>query len=494
MSSILTNTSAMVALQTMKSISTNLNKVQSEISTGKSVAVARDNAAVWAISKVMESDAKAFKGISDSLSLGSSTLTVAREAAEKISDLLTEMKGKIVSAQGENVPRDKLQTDIAALRGQIDGIVSAAQFSGLNLISGTESVNFLSSLDRSNSGVSTSDITVARHDLGAGGGTYGPSTATDLSSNITAGAGTISNAANTATVTIGGTLAAGLTASLTIAGKVVTFTAEASDTATTAGSKIAAAINALGLEGVSAAAATGVITISSTRAFEAVGITASGSGTLTATPATASIVERAELVNFANVAVNDGDGYRVTIGGAQYNYIAGEGETMKDVAQGLKIAIDSAKVGGLSTKVVQNADSSWSLKVDYAGNGTVTSLTLADEGRAGGKASGGLFGLDALDVTTTAGARAALENIETMINRAIDSAAAFGSAQGRIDIQSSFVSALTDAITAGIGNLVDADMEEASARLQALQVQQQLGIQALAIANQQPQNLLSLFR
>ena len=54
--------------------------------------------------------------------------------------------------------------------------------------------------------------------------------------------------------------------------------------------------------------------------------------------------------------------------------------------------------------------------------------------------------------------------------------------------------ALSDALSEGIGALVDADIEEASARLQSLQVQQQLGIQALSIANQQPQQLLALFR
>ena len=53
---------------------------------------------------------------------------------------------------------------------------------------------------------------------------------------------------------------------------------------------------------------------------------------------------------------------------------------------------------------------------------------------------------------------------------------------------------LTDSLTTGIGSLVDADMEETSARLQALQVQQQLATQSLSIANQQPQNILSLFR
>ena len=78
MSSILTNNSAMVALQTLKGINTNLAKTQDQISTGKNVGSARDNAAIWAISKVMESDVKGFKGIADSLSLGSSTVGVGR--------------------------------------------------------------------------------------------------------------------------------------------------------------------------------------------------------------------------------------------------------------------------------------------------------------------------------------------------------------------------------------------------------------------------------
>ena len=112
----------------------------------------------------------------------------------------------------------------------------------------------------------------------------------------------------------------------------------------------------------------------------------------------------------------------------------------------------------------------------------------------GGEASGGLFGLDAIDVTTNEGANSALDTIETLIENSIDAAAEFGSAQGRIEIQGTFVSKLTDSLVSSISTLVDANMEEASARLQALQVQQQLGIQSLSIANQQPQNLLALFR
>jgi flagellin len=134
--------------------------------------------------------------------------------------------------------------------------------------------------------------------------------------------------------------------------------------------------------------------------------------------------------------------------------------------------------------------------VDYDGSNPAVgaSISLADNGQAGGTASGGLFGLDNIDVTTNTGADAALDNIETLIQNSIDAAAAFGSAEGRIETQANFVSKLMDSLRAGIGTLVDADMEAASARLQALQVQQQLATQSLSIANQAPQNILALFR
>jgi len=83
---------------------------------------------------------------------------------------------------------------------------------------------------------------------------------------------------------------------------------------------------------------------------------------------------------------------------------------------------------------------------------------------------------------------------ESLIQTSIDAAATFGSSEGRIDIQNEFVSSLSDSLKSGIGALVDANMEEASARLQALQVQQQLAVQSLSIANQAPQSILSLFR
>lgn len=274
MSSILTNSSAMVALQTLKSVNSSLAKTQGEISTGKTVATAKDNAAVWAISKVMESDVSGFKAISDSLNLGQSTVAVASAGAEQITDILKDMKQRIVAATGENVDYTKLTAEVTEMKANITSIISASQFNGANLLNTAGgNITVLSSLDRD---------------------------------------------------------------------------------------------------------ATGAVT---------------------------------------------------------------------------------------------------------AANITVTSVDF----EAG-------LDLSNIDVSSATAADTSLAAIEAHIQTAVDGAAALGASAKRIEMQSDFVGKLTNAMKAGIGAMVDADMEEASARLQALQVQQQLGIQSLSIANQAPQSILSLFR
>ncbi|TCD16206.1 flagellin [Oricola cellulosilytica] len=84
--------------------------------------------------------------------------------------------------------------------------------------------------------------------------------------------------------------------------------------------------------------------------------------------------------------------------------------------------------------------------------------------------------------------------VDTVFQGMTKSASNLGAYTKRIDTQSSFVSNLMDAIDRGIGQLVDADMNEESTRLQALQVQQQLGVQALSIANANAQTIMSLFK
>lgn len=274
MSSILTNNSAMVALQTLKSINSNLAKTQDQISTGKDIASAKDNSAIWAISKVMESDVSGFKAVADSLSLGESTVAVALAGAEQITNVLNEMKEKVVAATGENVDYTKLTADINESIAQVTSIINASQFNGMNLLNDDAvDLTVTSSIDRDNAGT----ITV---------------------SNIT--------------------------------------------------------------------------------------VTA----------------------------------------------------------------------------------------VDFT-----TNLDLSD-----------------IDVTDSTNAEASIDALEVHIQTAIDGAAAMGASSKRISDQNVFVGKVMDAMKSGIGALVDADMEAASARLQALQTQQQLGVQALSIANQAPQTILSLFR
>ncbi len=84
--------------------------------------------------------------------------------------------------------------------------------------------------------------------------------------------------------------------------------------------------------------------------------------------------------------------------------------------------------------------------------------------------------------------------IENVTANSIDGAAMLGAIQTRIDLQAGFAASLSDSISRGIGRLVDADMNEESIRLKALQTQQQLGVQSLQIANSRSETILDLFR
>lgn len=114
-------------------------------------------------------------------------------------------------------------------------------------------------------------------------------------------------------------------------------------------------------------------------------------------------------------------------------------------------------------------------------------------GNPGGLAAKGT----AIDLAGATGATKAgilLESIDDLASKLNDNLSDLGAASRKIDGQLSFTSKLSDVVETGIGNLVDADLAKESAKLQALQVQTQLGTQALSIANQAPQTILSLFR
>lgn len=410
MTSILTNSSAFSTIQTLKSIHLNLETVTSQVSSGKRVNNANDNPAIWAVSKVINTDISAFKTVSDNLGFGLATVGVAANAAQTITDNLGEIKNKIIAAQSSNVDRTKLQADLVALRDNINSVVKGAQFNGLNLINGSVgTTNVLASIDRNGAVVTASSITVAGQNLTTGAyvgrtvftGSDGASTGADVAGfALNRNGGTpVTGKLTIAEGTVANAFVAGDSVSVSIAGKTASYTVTAADVAATNTN----AVVAIGLK----------------QATEALGIPF-----LT--------------VDYSSGTTND-------------------------------LTFTNTSTGANS--------------VDYR--------VAAQFSNAG---SGGLAALGGMNISTQAGATAALSSIESLLTTAITAASSFATSQGKLTTQQTFVNSLADSMKTGIGALVDTDMEEASARLQALQVQQQLSTQALSIANQQPQSLLALFR
>jgi flagellin len=107
---------------------------------------------------------------------------------------------------------------------------------------------------------------------------------------------------------------------------------------------------------------------------------------------------------------------------------------------------------------------------------------------------GSVMSIALTSASTTGDIQGFLDQVEAALSSLTDSGAALGALITRIDLQDEYAATLSDAIETGVSRLVDADMEEESAKLSALQTQQQLAIQSLSIANSSSQNILSLFQ
>jgi flagellin len=139
LNSVNTNVGAMIALQNLNSTNTELGVVQGRINTGKKVASAKDNGAVWSIAQAQRSDSMALNSVKESLQRGASTVDVAIAAGESISDLLLQMKEKALSAADTTLntaSRTALNTDFTSLRDQIKTVMDNAEFNGANMLKG----------------------------------------------------------------------------------------------------------------------------------------------------------------------------------------------------------------------------------------------------------------------------------------------------------------------------------------------------------------------
>ncbi|GAA6199874.1 flagellin [Aquicoccus sp. SU-CL01552] len=317
MSSILTNTSAMNALQALRTVNTNLETSQDRISSGLKVSSGKDNAAYFQISETMKGDSSAFSSINEGLSLTKNSISTARLGAETIQDLSQQFLDKVAFAQGATGGHGEIENDLLELVKQMESTLSQSTFNGDDML---------------------------------GAGSY--------SDAVTASTG----------VTVG-----------------------------------------------SVAPADGALTTS---------------------------------------ANND------TSVGATRNVVTGVGRAGGTYAA-TTMAVDTHDMATL----VAN------FKVIATG-----------------------FESNATSATGAAFLSGVLASTEGVVGNVTDIATKLGQAETAIEGQQEFLSALTDTLDSGVSAMIDADMEEEAARLQAYQVQQQLATQSLSIANQQPQNVLSLFQ
>ncbi|WP_426237267.1 flagellin [Pararhizobium sp. DWP1-1-3] len=320
MTSILTNSAAMAALSTLRSINSGMETTQGRVSSGLRVETAADNAAYWSIATTMKSDNKALSTVQDALGLGAAKTDTAYTGLNAAIDVVSEIKAKLVASREPGVDKLKIDKELTELKNQLVSTAQSASFSGENWL-----------YNDSSTALGTKEMV----------GSF----TRDSSGNVAVG--------------------------------VLKFDAATSvliDTKTASNGQL-----------------TKDITVTQP----------SGATTTTATY---------RLINTAGAT------------GATGTQITLTASTSDDSIEGMISAVDKM----------------------------LTNLT--------------------------------------------DSAATLGATNKRISMQDDFMADLMDVIDKGVGRLVDADMNEESTRLKALQTQQQLGIQALSIANSNSENILSLFR
>lgn len=197
LNSVNTNYGAMIALQNLNQTNSELGTVQSRINTGKKVASAKDNGAIWAIAQGQRSEIGALNAVKESLQRGQSAVDVSLAAGESISDLLVQLKEKALAATDSSLSssaRAALNEDFTAIRDQITTVIENAEFNGVNLLDGSLTGGY-----QALANVEGGTITVDGEDLSLSGSivTLGASddigTATDAAAALSAVTASIAN-------------------------------------------------------------------------------------------------------------------------------------------------------------------------------------------------------------------------------------------------------------------------------------------------------------
>jgi flagellin len=415
MSSLITNTSSMIALQTLRKINADLDQTNNRVSTGLRVNSAADNAAYWSIATTTKSDNGALGAVKDALGLGAASVDTANTGLDTVRNALQKIKEKLVTAVAPEADKTKLQSEIASLLDEMKNTADASVISGnnwLSVASAGSSKDIVVSFSRTGGSINIETIGVNLNDYAL----YEAGTNT----------GIIDRNRSVTAYTVGTTFPT----ARTLTDEVFTFTT------TVNGSTYSVDIDATTVTN-----ALGSATIGSAHDFKLV-------------------MDQA----FRDAGVS---GIEVDASGTAVTFSS-------DAAFSIGAATEAAGGAGTVTP-------------------TQMGLNAALTGASGSVIVGGVAGMDISSATSTQ-----VQNYLKIVDAALldltDASTKAGALTSRIDSQQSFVKALMDANTRAIGTLVDANMEEESTKLKALQTQQQLAIQSLGIANSASQNILALFR
>ncbi|THV23701.1 flagellin [Peteryoungia ipomoeae] len=396
MASILTNNSAMAALTTLRSISSNLESTQSRISSGMRVGSASDNAAYWSIATTMRSDNMALSSVQDALGLGAAKVDTAYSGMNSAIEVVKEIKAKLVAATEDGVDKTKIQQELNQLKDQLTSIASAASFSGENWLqadaSGAVTKSVVASFVRADDG----SVSVKKVDYAL-------------------------NTNNVLFDTSGGDLGI-LDKTYDVSAKSVTLS--------------------VNTDGVSEEVTVEAFTVDELIAQNA---------TFTTNTVGSTTTQLADVGGVFYVKVDDTNWVQAVD-------VTGTGQEAVHDEAGVYYGVDTANA-------------------PPAAVAAPSSIADVD-----------ITGMNATQLN------AMISGVDEALTEMTSAAASLGSVSARIDMQGEFVKKLSQSIEKGVGRLVDADMNEESTRLKALQTQQQLAIQALSIANSDSQNVLSLFR
>lgn len=177
MSSILVNSSAITALQSLRMTQSSLQTTQKEISTGLKISSAADNASTWAIATSMKSDQGVLSTLSDSLSGANSLLNVGAAAVKSAITVMNNIKDAVAQANQPGADQAKILTSLTQLGKQLTSIVTSATFTSLNVLDGSQTtpVKFVASYNNgggaNDSKIGTIDLALTTLIDSAGGGT-----------------------------------------------------------------------------------------------------------------------------------------------------------------------------------------------------------------------------------------------------------------------------------------------------------------------------------